>query len=333
MEDNDNNVYNQNFSGVYCTCHRPYPDPDDSIEDEMIQCILCEDWFHSRHLNAQLPDLNGFDEMICDECTTKNEFLNYYSDYCITPKEIVNETINDNSVSDASANNSIDESTADINVTDANEATTSTGNEPDLNPKTEKPEEMLKAELNKCIQDIIDINKSNIKTETECTSKRSICTECTLIDDAPPNKKFKADTEPSSSNSVCCKPTNSLKTFTGASFWKIEWRSKLCKCIKCLDMYRQNGVEYLIDEDDTVHAYQEKGKAKAANQATLSEHDQTLSALSGLDRVAQIEAIMAYNKLKQKLTEFLTSFVANQQVITTKDVDTFFQSMSNKKKD
>lgn len=335
MEDNDKNIYNQNFSGVYCTCNRPYPDPEDSTEDEMMQCVLCEDWFHSRHLNTDwLPDSNGFDEMICDSCTTKNEFLNYYSGYCITPKEDANETINDKSVDDASANISMNESAAtDISVTDANEASTSSGNEPDLKqPKTEKTEEMLNAELNKCIQDIIDINKSNIKTETECTSKRSNDTGGASIDDVPPNKKFKADIEPSSSNSVCRKPTISLKTFTGASFWPIEWRSKLCKCIKCLEMYRENGVEYLIDEHDTVHAYQEKGKAKAANQATISEHDQTMSALSGMDRVAQIEAIMAYNKLKQKLTEFLTSFVANQQVVTTKDVDTFFQSMTNNKK-
>lgn len=48
IEDNDRNIYGQNFSGVYCTCHRPYPDAEDNIEDEMIQCIFCEDWFHSR---------------------------------------------------------------------------------------------------------------------------------------------------------------------------------------------------------------------------------------------------------------------------------------------
>lgn len=336
MEDSDKNAYNQNFSGIYCTCHRPYPDPDDSIEDEMIQCIMCEDWYHGRHLNnGKIPDSNGFDEMICDVCTTKNEFLNCYSGYCITPKGDANDTVNDISVCDSSANISMNESAAaDISVTDANAANTSTGNEPDVNPETEKPDEMLSAELKKCIQDIIDINKSNITTETECTGKRSHDTESTSIDAVPPNKKFKVDiTAPSSSNSVCCKPTNSSKTFTGASFWPIEWRSKLCKCIKCLEMYQQNGVEYLIDEDDTVHAYQEKGKAKVANQATISEHDQTMSALSGMDRVAQIEAIMAYNKLKQELTEFLTSFVQDKRVITTKDVDTFFQSMTNKKKD
>lgn len=45
---NENNLYNQNFRGAYCTCSRPYPDPDDSVEDEMIQCIICEDWYHTR---------------------------------------------------------------------------------------------------------------------------------------------------------------------------------------------------------------------------------------------------------------------------------------------
>ena len=32
--------YNQNFKGDYCTCHRPYPDPEDKVEDEMIQVIF-----------------------------------------------------------------------------------------------------------------------------------------------------------------------------------------------------------------------------------------------------------------------------------------------------
>lgn len=38
------NKYNHNFSGLYCTCSRPYPDQEDSTPDDMIQCIICEDW-------------------------------------------------------------------------------------------------------------------------------------------------------------------------------------------------------------------------------------------------------------------------------------------------
>ena len=26
------NKYNQNFLGVYCTCHRPYPDLEDEVK-------------------------------------------------------------------------------------------------------------------------------------------------------------------------------------------------------------------------------------------------------------------------------------------------------------
>lgn len=47
-EVNSSNKYNQNFTGTYCTCKRPYPDPEDPIDDEMIQCVSCEDWFHKR---------------------------------------------------------------------------------------------------------------------------------------------------------------------------------------------------------------------------------------------------------------------------------------------
>ena len=45
---NEKNTYNQNFRGLYCTCRRPYPDPEDEIDDEMIQCVVCEDWYHGR---------------------------------------------------------------------------------------------------------------------------------------------------------------------------------------------------------------------------------------------------------------------------------------------
>lgn len=45
MVPNENNKYNQNFVGNYCTCHRPYPDVEDDVADEMIQCIICEDWY------------------------------------------------------------------------------------------------------------------------------------------------------------------------------------------------------------------------------------------------------------------------------------------------
>lgn len=45
---NELNQYSQNFQGLYCTCQRPYPDPDNDDDDTMVQCAVCEDWFHSK---------------------------------------------------------------------------------------------------------------------------------------------------------------------------------------------------------------------------------------------------------------------------------------------
>ncbi|KAE8672374.1 putative RING-H2 finger protein ATL21A-like [Hibiscus syriacus] len=53
------NSYNHNFKGVYCTCNRPYPDPDRQEQEEMIQCCMCEDWFHEEHICQSSPDKVG----------------------------------------------------------------------------------------------------------------------------------------------------------------------------------------------------------------------------------------------------------------------------------
>lgn len=266
--------------------------------------------------------------MICDACTAKNDFLSYYSVYRMKQKVDANQT-SDTSIA------------ADISVTDLDESNKSVivddNTKPPVAEQKEEKEEILNAEINQCIQDIIDINKSNVQLDGEAsgstsgaTLKRSNETNGT----EPANKRIKIDNEkPSSSNSdVCRKPTTAEVTFAGASFWPFDWRAKLCKCSNCLPIYQKNGVEFLTDEDDTVRAYQERGKAKAQDISTSSIQE-TMRAISGMDRVAQIETALAYNKLKQKLTEFLTTFVANQQVITAKDVDTFFQTMSNDKKE
>ncbi|XP_060908841.1 putative E3 ubiquitin-protein ligase UBR7 isoform X1 [Labrus mixtus] len=79
------NKYSHNFFGVYCTCNRPYPDPDDQVEDEMIQCVVCEDWLHGRHLGSEVPDCVELQEMICESCMTKNSFLWTYAAHLAVP--------------------------------------------------------------------------------------------------------------------------------------------------------------------------------------------------------------------------------------------------------
>ncbi|XP_024086931.2 putative E3 ubiquitin-protein ligase UBR7 isoform X3 [Pongo pygmaeus] len=76
---NSGNKYNDNFFGLYCICKRPYPDPEDEIPDEMIQCVVCEDWFHGRHLGAIPPESGDFQEMVCQACMKRCSFLWAYA--------------------------------------------------------------------------------------------------------------------------------------------------------------------------------------------------------------------------------------------------------------
>ncbi|CAF0822703.1 unnamed protein product [Rotaria sordida] len=81
---NTANKYDDNFRGLYCTCKRPYPDKESpTADDSMIQCMICEDWFHSQHLGVPLPmEENEADQldMICQACIMKYPFLIHYDE-------------------------------------------------------------------------------------------------------------------------------------------------------------------------------------------------------------------------------------------------------------
>ncbi|KAH7550133.1 hypothetical protein JRO89_XS13G0140600 [Xanthoceras sorbifolium] len=84
--ENVQNSYNHNFKGVYCTCDRPYPDPDVEEQVEMIQCCMCEDWFHEEHLglesSEEIPrDEEGvpqYEDFMCKACSAVCSFLTLY---------------------------------------------------------------------------------------------------------------------------------------------------------------------------------------------------------------------------------------------------------------
>ena len=56
-------------------------------------------------------------------------------------------------------------------------------------------------------------------------------------------------------------------------------------------LYESHEVTFLMDEQDTVQAYEEQGKASGENGQPASRYEQGLKALSSLDRIKQVEAI------------------------------------------
>lgn len=323
IDDSDQNSYNHNFSGTYCGCKRPYPDPEDDIADEMIQCVICEDWYHVRHLEGKVPDTNDFDEMICHLCTKQHAFLDHYGHLSILPKDEENSIASDVNITLNESTNG--EPSASI-VADV-----ATEKKVDGDAKVET-EDILDDELNQCIRDIIEINKSNQQPESGPSASTSARAP---TEDGPPKKIRKCDEEAavasssvaSTSNDVCRKPKTILHKLNGASFWANEWRNALCQCAECMQMYKNDGIEFITDNEDTVHHYTEQGKAKGR----ISSEDMLMNSISNMDHIAKIEAITCYNKLKSKLTDFLATFVSKDQVITETDVKKFFQSNDDKK--
>ncbi|KAL1506059.1 hypothetical protein ABEB36_005490 [Hypothenemus hampei] len=231
---NDLNGYNQNFSGTYCVCHRPFPDAEDPIPDEMIQCIICEDWYHTRHLGVEIPSDN-FAEMTCEQCITKHQFLLHY--------------------------------------------------------------------------DGLTVNKvTNTNDSQEVDVEGSV--------------------EVSTTNTDCKKPKIKSEKVT-AKFWlETSWRKQLCTCDDCLKMYENEEVAFLLDHEDPVHLYEEKGKAKV--QAVVD--DQSKQLMNSLDRVQMMEFVLGYNDLKEHLEEYLNKFAENNKVVRVEDIQEFFEGMRARKK-
>eukprot|EP00698_Gefionella_okellyi_P022383 TRINITY_DN7410_c0_g1_i1.p1 TRINITY_DN7410_c0_g1~~TRINITY_DN7410_c0_g1_i1.p1 ORF type:complete len:376 (-),score=102.49 TRINITY_DN7410_c0_g1_i1:80-1207(-) len=98
---NTKNRYNHNFNGRYCWCDKEH-DEENQQEDEL-QCIVCEDWFHLSCLQTPSPGVTvpmpGLQEnagfLICRDCIPKVDFLLHY------PKAIVNTAPQTNTVTAA----------------------------------------------------------------------------------------------------------------------------------------------------------------------------------------------------------------------------------------
>jgi len=234
------NKYNQNFSGVYCTCSRPYPDPEDTEPDQMIQCMVCEDWYHGRHLGMKNgpPDDSDYGEMICVGCTEKYSFLAKYRHLSVIST---------------------------------------------VNKDDEKSE--------------VDIEKTDVEAEAGEKEKESKC----LVKSGP-------------------------KEEPGTLFLPESWRSSLCQCVECMEMYEKENLKFLLDPSDTVHSYEAKARGNKG------QFEQGMEALSQMDRVKQVEAIHSYNTMKGDLMEYLGKFAANGKVVREEDIKEFFEKMKANKK-
>ncbi|XP_069494061.1 putative E3 ubiquitin-protein ligase UBR7 [Ambystoma mexicanum] len=294
------NKYDDNFFGLYCTCKRPYPDPEDETPDEMIQCVVCEDWFHERHLGA-IPEENiDFQEMICPACMNHCHFLWAYAATLSVPT-VTKITPLDTSSEELHVEVADDCKTRSMEIQNGAGSANASSEE---NSDTKAEEVLAKGEIGHC----------NGPSTSKTVANGDAASMLNLVDGA---------------NTCRLKLLNANTVLKGdtATFWPSRWRSKLCACKHCLAMYYELDLPFLLEECDTVDAYETKGKSDNANR-----QDPLMSALNSMDRFQQVELIYEYNDMKTELKEYLKRFADEGKVVKTEDIQQFFEELRSRKK-
>ncbi|KAG8013383.1 Protein mlo2 [Nibea albiflora] len=288
-EQNIKNVYNHNFRGCYCACDRPYPDTENPEinSDEMIQCVVCEDWFHTRHLGCNVGESEELLEMVCEACMNKASFLWTYAAHFAAPPV------------------SLPEEDEEEEVEVAEEA----GKEEDSGPSQSTDEEP---------------STSAEHTKQEEGANRS--SPCKRTHEEMTGSMAKATSKPVPCrlNQLQVKGLERLRQ--GAVFWPSTWRSKLCTCISCKKAYVAAEVQFLMDESDTILAYENKGLDEPFGQHPL------MALTNSMDRRQQLEVIYGVNELKTTISAFLDQCIAEKKEITVEAVNQLFEELKARKR-
>nr|GMD10446.1 putative E3 ubiquitin-protein ligase UBR7 [Ipomoea batatas] len=297
--ENPQNLYNHNFRGLYCTCGRPYPDPDAEEQAEMIQCCVCEDWFHEEHLSLESSDMQVprdeegepiYEEFICQGCASICSFLMLYPPTVFA------------SVPQKNATSSLKEKEVAGNVPPlSSEETNNVSSSQDTLMTNVSKEELL---LGKSIRE-------------ENDGKTTIVDHCNGVAGSSEKCVLGLNLSEAVAKLEKSKPMFLCK----------NWREVLCKCQNCVDFYNQKGVAYLLDPEDTIAEYEAMAKQKREQL----EQQQSSEFLSKLGHIEKMEILTGIADIKNELHSYLASFDPSKAV-TSADIHQVFENLAKKRK-
>lgn len=347
--ENSGNVYNQNFKGVYCLCKRPYPDPDASEDNgEMLQCCICEDWFHEVHLGLALTeevprDEDGeplFEELICKACTASLEFLSHYKQLLVPVNNTITleEDMSFKTIADPVQ--IVNEETLEETVEFCETGDVIGGVAPkaggssfriDNKVTTSVSTSDLCQQQQACLPDIKSLaNGGAIESNGTNSVDPSILVHELVSGEASGSSQIcKLVLKGDVSKCGDGQSTISSTWITKALFLVKNWRSHLCRCSACLTMYKEKGVSFLMDSEDTISNYEEVAKQRRKEKMDAS-NGQDLTFLNNLSHVGQIEFLHGLNEMTNELSAFLASR-ESAEAITSADVYEFFDNLKKKR--
>ncbi|KAJ4956567.1 hypothetical protein NE237_013350 [Protea cynaroides] len=354
--ENTGNSYNNNFKGSYCTCGRPYPDPDTEEQVEMIQCCICEDWFHEDHLGLKSPDEIPrddkdeplYEDFICQACVVICSFLTLYPQAIWAPsrqsdarpstgKEV---TLLADAPSACSSSVKLDSGVCSSELSKSDPSLVNIDIEKTPGEKggslKELSEKNMDLEGNASVDalSICSSGKLESGSSSHSLGKDSSLPHHEFENEASKEGVSLAETpmktmglEQGSQN-----PDVSSKCVLGVDlqvtplvlekekpfFLSKNWRDLLCRCDTCIKFYTHKGVGFLIDTGDSIIEYEKVAKLKREEKLQQQEGVE-LNFLNGMGHVAKIEMLNGIADMQNELRSFLESSDPSKP-ITSADV-------------
>ncbi|KZT02862.1 uncharacterized protein LAESUDRAFT_762511 [Laetiporus sulphureus 93-53] len=318
-ERNTENLYGQNFQGVFCRCGRPY---DAYKEREtMIQCLACEDWFHESCLNLRerplsrepspqvaenearegddavseastsglpppLVSADDYDSLVCSACVREIPILRRYAG---TPGVLM--VIRDNPEGPWKVIGRQDSQDETVNIQER---------ESEVGEKRTHSADPAS---------VPEAKRARVSPEPE--TKGAASSPCLA---PPPNPVAQDIISRLLSESDTAASDDSLGK--GDIFLTEGFRERWCKCPACLPSLENHS--YLLAEEETYEPPEDPD-----SKLTLEELG--LRALQRLPRDRAIEGIRAFNTMRDELMNHLRPFAEEDREVTEEDIRAFFE--------
>ncbi|KAF9572120.1 hypothetical protein EC968_010206 [Mortierella alpina] len=333
---NELNQYNHNYLGRFCWCDIQY-DPAKE-ESTMLQCVVCEDWFHDTCIGIT-PHNDDFDDFICRTCTRAHSFLRRYAQHslfmiglsakggdpksttmvdCSKEKQDLKGKSVAHEVTKESKSQTVEEvdilsltampSDKDISAATSTTATTTTrtttttaaGTAVTASPVSEEQESQAST---------VSKMKRSLETTAEHATEQDGSSETA--------KKIKLSTD----EAAVCKldqcPADAYPDQEMNLFATEGWRDLLCQCAQCMALYTEESVPFILGEE-AIYEDEED------DEADTSILESGMKKLNEMDRVQMMDGMLAYSKMRDEIRNFLQPFSEQGKVVTSDDIQAFF---------
>ncbi|GAV07473.1 hypothetical protein RvY_17302 [Ramazzottius varieornatus] len=126
-----------------------------------------------------------------------------------------------------------------------------------------------------------------------------------------------------------------LPPVESAGWTPMDWYKEICRCEDCKEMYAAQKVEFLLDYEESVEFYEEKGREKAAEAKRKERESGTAmqEVMSGMGRFQQIEFASSVLSMQSNLSSFMREINDRGEAVTAEQIRQFFEGEKEKLKE